>query len=57
MNYEEYILSGIEWDTDGEDIELPTTVHITVRGSEDVIDVLSDKYGFCVKNVWVIRRI
>ena len=57
MNYEEYILSGIEWDTDGEDVELPTTVHITVRNYEDVIDALSDKYGFCVKSVRVIRKI
>ena len=52
-----YIVSGIEWNTDGEDIPLPVTVNITVQDDEDVIDVLSDKYEFCIKSVQTIKEL
>lgn len=51
-------LFNIEWDTDGEIVDLPTEVIIenpteemldAVGGFDDVFaDYLSDKYGFCV---------
>lgn len=57
-------VSDIKWDTDGEAVDLPKTVHITEsylvgtgdveRGAEDeemydaVADILSDAYGWCV---------
>ena len=42
--------TNIKWDTDGEDVEtLPTRVEIPFNTSEDEIaDLLSDEYGFCV---------
>lgn len=51
-------LYNIEWDTDYEDVDLPTEVIIdnpteemceAVGGFDDVLaDYLSDEYGFCV---------
>lgn len=43
----------IEWDTDGEEVELPESCEIDVECESDeldqaVSDALSDKYGFCV---------
>jgi hypothetical protein len=42
--------SDIDWDTDGEDVDgLPGTVQLDPEvDSENIADVLSDKYGFCV---------
>ncbi len=54
------LVSNIEWDTDGEDIDLPSEVLITnpnkemVQSVEDndyadeIGDFLSDEYGFCL---------
>jgi hypothetical protein len=39
----------IKWDTDGEDVELPTEMDVPDDLAEDEItDYLSDKTGFCV---------
>lgn len=53
----EYVVSNIDWDSDGSDVELPSGVTIDVptyiedegRDSveEWISDVLSDEYGFC----------
>ena len=47
--------SDIEWDTDGENIDLPKTVRIMLESSEnvgsDVVDRLSDTYGWCIKSL------
>lgn len=44
--------NNIIWDTDGECVDLPSTVTLDVDSDIDVslegADVLSDKYGFCV---------
>jgi hypothetical protein len=38
----------IDWDTDGEDIDLPTEIDIPAEvDDEDVADYLSDQTGFC----------
>ena len=43
------IATNIEWDTDGEDVVLPSEVEIPDNIEEDAIaDYLSDEYGFCV---------
>jgi len=42
----------IKWDTDGESVQLPDEVVLTVGDDVDVdlegADVLSDEYGWCV---------
>ena len=41
--------TNIEWDTDGEDIDLPSEVCIPNNiADEDIADYLSDNYGFCI---------
>lgn len=49
------IIWNIEWDTDGEDIELPSEVLVKIEENEyrrypygDIADRLSDEYGFCI---------
>ena len=38
----------IDWDTDGEDVDLPTEIDIPAEiNDEDVADYLSDQTGFC----------
>ena len=42
---------NIKWDTDDQVVDLPTEVEIPEGYSEDeVVDYLSDEYGFCVFN-------
>mgnify|MGYP006886080720 CR=1 FL=1 len=44
--------SNIHWDTDGEEVDLPTEVTMNVEDDLDVelqgADVLSDEYGWCI---------
>ena len=50
------VVTDIEWDTDGEDVDLPTEVTLEdIYYDEDVYDDaiedrLSDEYEFCVKS-------
>lgn len=43
---------NIEWDTDGDDVELPTEVVLMVEGDVDMeyagADILSDIFGYCI---------
>ena len=42
---------NIQWDTDGEEVNLPTRVEIPFNmGFDEIADLLSDEYGFCVFN-------
>lgn len=44
----------IEWDTDGEVVELPDTVDIPDNiDIDDVADYLSDEYGFCITSLQI----
>ena len=47
----------IKWDTDGEDVDLPDEVHITVDDDYDPdyepAETLSREFGFCVLNLTV----
>jgi len=44
---------NIRWDTDGDEIDLPRTVHIEVEAEDEeeledlVSDKISDRVGFC----------
>jgi hypothetical protein len=40
---------NIEWDTDGEDIDLPTEIEIPegMTDEDEISDYLSDETGFC----------
>jgi len=39
--------TDINWDTDGEAIDLPTQLTVDVENVEEVADALSDETGFC----------
>ena len=45
---------NIDWDTDGEEVNLPTEIRIIVENGVDVendgADILSDNYGWCVNS-------
>ena len=50
------LIKNIHWDTDGEEINLPTEVFIEEDiNEEEIADYLSDKYGFCIFS-FSIRR-
>lgn len=57
-NFGEKIVKGIKWDTDGEDIaELPVSIAIDPSvPDEDIADLLSDEFGFCVFGFTVEQR-
>jgi hypothetical protein len=54
MNEVKIYITDIDWDTDGEskeELELPDVVVVTDDIDEDEIaDMLSDDYGFCVNS-------
>lgn len=47
-------VTNIEWDTDGEDCDLPTSTELEIEHDEEddldaiIADALSDKFGFCM---------
>lgn len=43
--------TNIDWDTDGEDVDLPTEIDIPegMTDEDDISDYISDKTGFCHK--------
>lgn len=54
MEKKKVFISNIEWDTDGVDVpELPNNILLELDkdyDANDIADILSDKYGFCVKS-------
>ena len=42
-----FYVDGIEWDTDGYDIDLPSNALVKSDSKDDVVDALSDHYGYC----------
>mgnify|MGYP000016931647 CR=1 FL=1 len=42
-----YYVSHIEWDTDGEKVDIPDSVYVRVNDDEELSDALSDHFGFC----------
>jgi len=54
------IVSGIEWDTDGEEVDLPSEVSIEVEdddSDDDILDKVSDEYGWLIISVEDIKRV
>lgn len=50
---------GIEWDTDGEDVELPSDVTIEVENGlsdDEIVDRVTDLYGWCISCVFKVER-
>lgn len=45
-----YSIFNISWDTDGEDIDLPTNIIMKAENEDAIADMLSDKFGFCVNS-------
>lgn len=44
-------ITNIEWETDGEEVELPTEVTLDIKDPTiDIADALSDEYGFLIKH-------
>ena len=47
--------SDIDWDTDGEKVDLPKTVRIMLESSEnageEAFEKLSNTYGWCIKSL------
>ena len=56
MNTYKIRVSDIEWETDGEDVELPTEVVLDIEelsseyAVEIAVDKVSDKYGFLINS-------
>ena len=46
---------NIQWDTDGNDIDLPKTVIIPKGTKKDIADYLSDTYGWCVFSFGLVK--
>lgn len=38
----------IKWDTDGKAVDLPDDVYVRAEDENEVVDYLSDEFGFCV---------
>lgn len=52
-------VTGIEWDTDGEDVELPSDVTIEVENGlsdDEIVDRVTDLYGWCISCVFKVER-
>ena len=45
--------TDIEWDTDGEDVDLPSVDIVEADSADEVADALSDKHGFCIESLRV----
>lgn len=50
-----YYVFDIDWDVDyPEDLEnLPTETIIEAKSEDEIVDALSDEFGFCVKSYCV----
>ena len=51
-----YKVTGIKWDTDGAEVNLPKQTIISCKNEDQVVDKLSDMYGFCIESVETIEK-
>ena len=51
LSCREYVATDIEWETDGEDVSLPTACIVVAHDEDEVTERLSGKYG------WLIRTL
>ena len=49
---------SVNWETDGEDVDLPVIVEIPerIKLDEDIADYLSNEYGWLVKSFSLVNR-
>lgn len=45
-----FYVSNIIWDTDGETVDLPDTAVVEAEDDSEVLDVLSDEYGWLIES-------
>lgn len=52
-------VTNIEWEADGEEVDLPVCATVEVYDDADddeIVDALSDKYGWLIKGVGDIKK-
>lgn len=49
-------LYNIDWDTDGEQVDLPTEVIVEKMDDDLYADYLSDRFGWCVNSFSIERK-
>ena len=50
-------VTGIKWDTDGEDADwLPESCYVFTDEEENIADALSDEYDYCIQSFGNIRE-
>lgn len=49
--------TGIVYDTDGEQVTLPTTMTVECEGIEEVADAISDETGWLVETIGEIQEL
>ena len=52
-----YTLTDIKWDTDGENVDLPTSMRVSADDADDAVDVASDETGFCIPSAGVEEEV
>ena len=43
-----YLITDIYWDTDNDDVFLPTSMEVNAESAIDAIDVATDITGYCI---------
>lgn len=52
-----YLVSGIVYDTDGEEIELPNELIVECEDEEQIADTISDMTGWLIESIGSIKKI
>ena len=50
-----YHIQNIEWDTDNEEVDLPSSSILECEFEDDIADTLSDLYGWCISGFRIER--
>lgn len=50
-----YRVQGINWDMDGEDEDLPTSGYVNAESVDEISDILSEEYGFCIFSIDLVE--
>jgi hypothetical protein len=46
----------IDWETDGQSVNLPETLLVPDMPKDEIADYLSDNYGFLVNNISILEE-
>jgi hypothetical protein len=47
---------AIEWDTEGEEVNLPQYAIVEADNEDEVASQLSDRFGWCIKSLKVVTH-